>query len=165
MSCPLAEEYSKRYRTNFRSSAGFLTRKEWRFCVFRAEENRDSGLIKFDTRGGRNIEKGGAGEEYEATRALLAASNATTKPTWTCPRGSRDSLISLRTSRGCVKILAIKRGRFNSLGRRDSREALSFSLESVAPFESKAISRYFIGVDACEETRPGLIDQNYYYYY
>lgn len=41
----------------------------------------------------------------------------------------------------------------------------SLSLESVAPFESKAISRYFIGVDACEETRPGLIDQNYYYYY
>lgn len=97
-----------RYRTNefyhaIPEVASFLTRRKDGARLLRRKIEiasllnltlEEAGTLK---RGEGERESGG---EYEATRA---SSNATTKP-WTRPRGSRDSLISLRT-RGCVKIL------------------------------------------------------------
>lgn len=90
----------------------YAKRRRGFWGVFRSEENRDSELIKFDTRRSRNIEKGGPKEERRVCYPRP------TKP-WTCPRGSRDSLISLRT-RGCVKIYCGDKTVHNSPGKRDS---------------------------------------------
>lgn len=68
-SYPLVEEYSvsrgtisSEFQLAIPEVASFLIRrKDGGLCVFRTEENRDSELIKFDTRRGRNIEKGEGG--------------------------------------------------------------------------------------------------------
>lgn len=151
-------------RISARNSGGCLvlnTAKGRRRAAFAYSGRRKieiASLLNLTLEEAGTLKREREGEEYQATRASLAASNANRVL-------GEQGFVNFGTSRGCVKILAIKRSareiqfpwekRFQR-----SSLSLSFSLESVVPFESRTESKadgdieIFIGVDAWKKHVP-----------